>query len=403
MCWIVADERERAIIPLLQAVVGAARARVATIATADYAICAPGDSPDSPPRVFAAVERKTHADFAASLADGRHRNVEKLRRLRAATGCALYYFVEGPAFPRKDSRVGRTPFGCILGAMTSLMVRDGIMVVLTRDRAHTAERLGDFLAAYDRRESDPRPAATNPRPAVADPLADSYDDADGSTDTHLAGDIVAGGERADAAAEYVAVDAAAAAAGEALAVPAELTARPPPDPEGELAAVWRTLNGVADVAAAAVAARWSVADLAAGRVPPEAVTEFALPSGRLLCKTGRASLARVAAGDADVAARLLGGIAGVTPRTAADLLSQAGGLARLLALDAGALGELQVAHGGGGRGYARFGVIRAERMLEICHRRGSAPGPDPDAQLQAAPTRRVTRAKKSSAAADAAP
>lgn len=43
--------------------------------------------PDGEPVVLAAIERKSHADFAASFKDGRHENIRKLLALRAATAC----------------------------------------------------------------------------------------------------------------------------------------------------------------------------------------------------------------------------------------------------------------------------------------------------------------------------
>lgn len=50
--------------------------------------------------MLAAIERKSHADFAASFKDGRHENIRN-----AATACKL----EGPAFPCPTTKFGGIP------------------------------------------------------------------------------------------------------------------------------------------------------------------------------------------------------------------------------------------------------------------------------------------------------
>jgi hypothetical protein len=146
--YLVADTREAHVNGLLGAACRAAgeTCQIAQLNTGDYLVCrqfAGGGA-----EVLAAFERKTLTDFAASIRDGRHENRHKLLDLRARTGAAVYYLVEGPAFPRPSARYGRLPYSTLLSAITNLMVRDGIQVVQTADQAHTAQRLVEFLRAY---------------------------------------------------------------------------------------------------------------------------------------------------------------------------------------------------------------------------------------------------------------
>ena len=153
--YLIADARERAVIPFIETEFQEHAFVVRQVTTADYLICRQR-GPGEEPAVLAAIERKTHEDFAASFKDGRHENIAKLRALRTATGCHLYYFIEGAAFPSPNRRFGRIPFSNILAAITKMMVRDGIFVVQTADAGHSAKRLADFLRAFD---SEPPHAA----------------------------------------------------------------------------------------------------------------------------------------------------------------------------------------------------------------------------------------------------
>ncbi|NBQ44255.1 MAG: hypothetical protein EBU23_17800, partial [Mycobacteriaceae bacterium] len=146
--YLIADARERAIAPFLTTALGAERLLAnRQVNTGDYLVCARPraivsvaaaastdtvartDSDVPGLRVRACIERKTLADFAASFKDGRHANLQKMRDLRARTGCQLYYIVEGPAFPSPGRRFARIPYASILAAITHMMVRDSIMVV----------------------------------------------------------------------------------------------------------------------------------------------------------------------------------------------------------------------------------------------------------------------------------
>jgi len=139
---MIADTRERAVIPVLRALV-AEQLSVAQINTGDFVICAPGE------RVVACFERKTYSDFAASFCDGRYANFEKLNALRAASQCDLYLVVEGPnPFRAPESFVGAIPYRALESAMLKLMVRDKYHIVFTADVEHTAVKLASIMSVY---------------------------------------------------------------------------------------------------------------------------------------------------------------------------------------------------------------------------------------------------------------
>ena len=94
--YLIADQRERAVIPFLDDALQAHAYVVKTINSGDYLVCTRGPGG---PRVLAVIERKSLEDYAASFKDGRHANMEKLYALRSRSGCQVFLILEGPAFP----------------------------------------------------------------------------------------------------------------------------------------------------------------------------------------------------------------------------------------------------------------------------------------------------------------
>src|SRR5271166_261645 len=163
--YLIVDSRERAVTPFLDAELGDHAYVVRQVNTGDYLICRKPSDPAAQPMIEACIERKTHTDFAASFKDARYGNVKKMRDLRDRTGCQLYFFVEGPAFPSPNRRFARIPFANILSAITKLMVRDGVLVVQTENESHTAKRLADFLRVFASEEPYRPSGARAPAPA----------------------------------------------------------------------------------------------------------------------------------------------------------------------------------------------------------------------------------------------
>jgi ERCC4-type nuclease len=278
--------------------------------------------------VLAAIERKSHEDFAASFKDGRHENIKRLLALRAATGCKLFYFVEGPFMgpppgalngalngpltgPR---RIGGIPFGNILAAMTLMMVSDGIFVVQTESAAHSARRLADFVRAFD----------SVPAPEIAFQSA--------------------------------------AAVLAALPVPDILTARVEETDLQAVVCMWACLGGISVVTGATLARAFTVAELAAQEITPEQIRALKTDTGRPINKEAVASLLGLRAGSLELAVTLVSGMRNISPDVARLLLGAAGSLAGLCAHTA--LDEVKLPQK---TRSVQFGKARAERVQRILH------------------------------------
>jgi len=302
--FLIADARERAVIPFIEIEFKEHAFLVKQVTTADYLICAAQEAQE--PVVLAAIERKSHADFSASFKDGRHQNIEKMIALRAATGCKLYYFVEGPAFPCTTTRFCGIPFGNILAAITKMMVCDDIFVVQTENEAHSAKRLADFVRAFD--AARPTLCVTNDAPVV----------------------------------------------------PSILTARAE-ETDGEAAAcMWAQLSGISVVIGTTLTRAFSVAELAAQTVTPDQIASLTTANGRRVNKDAVESIMSVRSGSLESAVSLVSGIRHITPAVARLLVETSGGLSRLCACPCLAAVKLPQKT----RSVA-FGKARADRVQRI--------------------------------------
>jgi hypothetical protein len=343
--YLVADTRERYVHSFLGREFERSGLRWATqqINTGDYLVCRRAGR--EAPQVLACIERKTLCDFASSFKDGRYGNREKMLALRARTGCQLYYFLEGPAFPSHRTKYARIPYGNIHAAVTMLMLRDGVHVVQTKNEEHTAQRLREFVAAFGRIEV-PFRFPTGPADTGAAPDAGAGAGAD-----------------------------AAASGGRGLA-PAALTGAGETSDDEYASRIWQRLRGVNLVTADVLAGALSVGALVEGHFPPARLREIRMPSNRPLRKDTRRGLRALAQGELTACAKVLSGVPGVVPATARQLLGQAPPathpLAWLLRQGDG-LAELRLEQRGGRR--PRLGAERARRIIRLLgHRRGAEAG-----------------------------
>jgi ERCC4-type nuclease len=337
--YLIADTRERAVVPFLETEVLAHAFAVRQINTGDYLICRARRG--APPEILAAIERKTHADFAASFKDGRHENLGKMLALRAATGCRLYYFLEGAAFPPPGRRYARIPFGNILAAATKMMVRDGVFIVQTADESHTARRLADFLRAYD--------GVSAAVDGGCAPAADAVDAAEAAAAAAVAPDAPA-------------LD--AAAGGCDLSVPDALLSRIPQTDQEAAAGLWMRLRGISVVLARILTREVSVAGLATQSITPDAIRALKTATGRRINPDAVQSLLGIREGSAAHAARLLSGVRNISEQAAATILDSVGGLAALCAGTVAQLSAVRLPQKGR---TVQLGRARAERILRILH------------------------------------
>ena len=350
--FIVSDDRERDVAPFLAdgadpwAPAGFAPCPVVTrrVTTGDFHVCAAGRA-GAPARVLACVERKTLSDFAASFKDGRYANVEKMLELRAATGCALMFFVEGPAFPSPGRRIARIPYVNIRAAIDSLLVQ-GIPTVLTEDPADTAARLRGIARAYARAPAAvPAAAAAATAVTAAAPAAATAPAAAPAAATASATASATAPADGPTSADGPASD-------ENMAVPEELTAPKYATPRAEGTAMWSTLAGISQVTGRVLTDAFSVGEIATGLVGDAQVAAVRMPSGRALGADALRSLAALRAGDVGVATRVLTAVRGVSRATAETLLAG-------LAGPAGVAGVAGVAAPGAGRRAGLADLCRA--------------------------------------------
>lgn len=148
---LIIDDREQAIIPLVEANIenyldksidtAPIITKIKRFNVGDYLIVCGK-------KLLAVIERKTLSDYSASFKDGRHLNKEKLLKIRELTGCDLYYFIEGDIKPKLTTKYANIPYKSILTSVNNLTIRDKIYVKRTTDKKHTIEELGYLTYCY---------------------------------------------------------------------------------------------------------------------------------------------------------------------------------------------------------------------------------------------------------------
>ena len=348
--YLIVDSRERNVIPFVETEFQEYAYVVKQVTTADYLVCRKGPG-GAEPTVLAAIERKTHTDFAASFKDGRHENIKKMRALREKTGCQLYFFIEGPAFPSPDRRFARIPFSSILSAITNLMVRDGVFIVQTENEWHSAKRLSGLVRAFDTCALVPAPALV---PAATD---------------------AAGLESAAAVNPGAAPD--------RLVVPAVLTERTDQTDSEAVVCMWARLRGVSVVLGKILAQEFTLAELVGQKVSIARLEALRTATGRIINKDALASLTAVREGSHDHGVKLVSGLRNVSPATAVIILDKAGGLRSLCDQPSAFLALTQLPQKGR---TVRLGKVRAERIWRTLHyKEGAVPTEHPGYTLREGP------------------
>jgi ERCC4-type nuclease len=342
--YLVSDTRERHVHGFIETLFGAAGVGhvIAQINTGDYLVCrrfAGGQ-----PEILAVLERKTLKDFAASFKDGRYLNRNKMMDLRDETGCQLYFFVEGAAFPRPARKIARIPYSSILAAMTNLMIRDGIHVVQTENELGTAQRLLDFVRGFNKIDVPFK------HPVVA----------------CLAAKQMLGASGGGQASEMPAAD--------RRGVPEIVMGLIAKD-DGLLAAeMWARLAGISLSTARVLAAALTVADLVGGRVTDADLAALRTAGGRQLAKKGRATLRALKRGDRKTEIKVLSGVPGISPAMAAQVLPASGpSLSDLLAREPAGIAAAPIRQKGR---VVRLGAARAERVHRLMNWRRAVPARD---------------------------
>lgn len=141
-CYILIDDRERAIISLLPP--DAAWWRVQRLTYGDYALQI--HDADATQRTMVIFERKTYSDFAQSIKDDRIANFSGLIALRAQNpGLRLALLVEGRRPESDEDKIDGIPFKCIRAKMNHLWLRDEFQIIETMNAADTVRRLQEIV------------------------------------------------------------------------------------------------------------------------------------------------------------------------------------------------------------------------------------------------------------------
>jgi hypothetical protein len=296
--YLVSDTRERHVHGFIETLFRreSVEHTIAQINTGDYLICRRLTGGE--PVILACIERKSLKDFAASLKDGRYENRLKMMDLRDKTGCQLYFFVEGPAYPKPSWKISRIPYGSILSAMTNMMLREGIHVVQTENEEGTAQRLLDFVRGFIKTGVPYTYPTVAPHQAlsgaegVAPPRAAERACVGGVPD------IVMGSiDRPD---DLLVVD------------------------------IWAKLPGISLPTAQNITKTLSVADCVSQQITPAALDALRTQGGRQLTKKGKKSLgtlSRLVGSPADwlgAECKVLSGVPGISPAMATQILPTGG-------------------------------------------------------------------------------
>jgi len=139
--YLIVDDRERNVFPFIKEVSSDFEIpyKIERLNVGDYAIMYNG-------HILAIIERKTWKDMAASIKDGRSKNVAKLQAAEKecqekGSPCTLFYLVEGNAFPNPSQKVQRVPYKNLIAHMDHLQIRDNIHIIQTKNKTETAKRL----------------------------------------------------------------------------------------------------------------------------------------------------------------------------------------------------------------------------------------------------------------------
>jgi ERCC4-type nuclease len=150
MFSLLIDNRERAVLPFLDMEMKGYNYSHHQLNTGDFLIVKSSENDKNNFNIIACIERKTYADLASSFRDGRYKSeIYKMVQMRKETGCKLFLFLEGVAFPSPSRSFQRIPYSCILGAINKLMIRNNIFVIQVENERHTARKLNELLTTYN--------------------------------------------------------------------------------------------------------------------------------------------------------------------------------------------------------------------------------------------------------------
>lgn len=147
------DNRERSIHEHLNVVFSAPPMFCPQLSAPEFAQLDIGDfiimvEKENSTQILAVIERKTLADYAASLKDGRIINTEKLLKLREETNCHVYYLIEGSIGVSMDTQICGIEYYKILASIRDAQILHNISILNTANKMKTAEELKFLVERY---------------------------------------------------------------------------------------------------------------------------------------------------------------------------------------------------------------------------------------------------------------
>jgi ERCC4-type nuclease len=139
---ILIDDREKNVIPFFKINACGINYKVTRVTIGDYAVLYRD-------KILFIIERKTWADLASSIKDGRKNNVKKMIKARNDTNCILIYLIEGNPIPSDKSKYGRIPYKNLRSHLDHLIFRDNIHIIHSKDMDHTSRRIYELVRNYN--------------------------------------------------------------------------------------------------------------------------------------------------------------------------------------------------------------------------------------------------------------
>ena len=146
---IIVDQRERSVFDALESSENEYELR--TIEIGDYQIWIDDGNPLNK-KCCACIERKTLTDYAASIKDGRIKNISKMIELRALTNCQLYLIIEGNIFPNLSAKFAGIAYKAIETSIFRNMVKHNIQIIRSRntsDTVHIINKLTNEMVLFN--------------------------------------------------------------------------------------------------------------------------------------------------------------------------------------------------------------------------------------------------------------
>jgi ERCC4-type nuclease len=135
---IICDDRERRVIEKFRTIpakkLKGVSIAVSRVKTGDFTIVSASG------KILASIERKTWSDLAASIRDGRKKNIEKQLQLRRKTGCTVYILIEGTSTPNKR-KYGGVQAKSLIAFLDRVQQRRSACVIYARNCEASAERM----------------------------------------------------------------------------------------------------------------------------------------------------------------------------------------------------------------------------------------------------------------------